>query len=81
VETGAGRAWQRVLSVQFTIEELADGHLTVFVPTGFTPLAAYVMVPELVHPLDVPFTDAIKTLPRWGAGSNSHRRNGEKKAA
>jgi uncharacterized membrane protein len=54
----------------FIIEEFADGRYTVFVPSVPTPLAGavYVLGPERVHPLDVPFTVAIKSISRWGAG-------------
>jgi len=55
----------------FIIEELADGRFTVFVPSIPTPLAGavYVLSRERVHPLDVPFTQAIQTVSRWGAGA------------
>jgi uncharacterized membrane protein len=55
----------------FIIEEIGDGRLTVFVPSVPTPLAGavYVLSPERVHPLDVPFTQAIKAVSRWGSGS------------
>jgi len=55
----------------FIIEEFDDGSFTVFVPAAPTPLsgAVYILTPERVHPLDVPFTDAIKALSRWGSGS------------
>jgi uncharacterized membrane protein len=45
----------------FIIEELEDGRFTIFVPSIPTPLAGavYVLVRERVHPLDVPFTQAI----------------------
>lgn len=54
----------------FIIEEHADGKYTVFVPSVPTPLAGavYVLDRRRVHPLDVPFTQAIKTVSRWGAG-------------
>jgi len=54
----------------FIIEQLEDGRLTVFVPSVPTPLAGavYVLSPERVHPLDVPFTQAIKPISRWGSG-------------
>ena len=44
---------------------------TVFVPSIPTPLAGAVFVVERrrVHPLDVPFTDALKTVSRWGSGA------------
>jgi uncharacterized membrane protein len=55
----------------FIIEELENGSFTVFVPSIPTPLAGsvYVLTPDRVHPLDVPFTEAIKTISRWGSGS------------
>ena len=55
----------------FIIEELADGRLTVFVPSVPTPLAGavYILSRERVHPLDIPFTQAIRSVSRWGSGS------------
>ena len=29
----------------------------------------YILTAERVHPLDVPFTQAIKAISRWGSGS------------
>jgi uncharacterized membrane protein len=56
----------------FIIEEHADGRLTVFVPSVPTPLAGavFVIARERVHILDVPFTQAIRSISRWGTGSN-----------
>jgi uncharacterized membrane protein len=53
------------------IEEFEDGRFTVFVPSIPTPLAGavYVLNRQRVHPLDVPFTPAIKAVSRWGSGS------------
>src|SRR6476620_7751723 len=55
----------------FIIEEHEDGRFTVFVPSIPTPLAGavYVLSQERVHPLDVPFTQAIQTVSRWGSGA------------
>ena len=55
----------------FIIEELDDGSFTVFVPSVPTPLAGavYILSPDRVHPLDVPFTQAIRAVSRWGSGS------------
>jgi len=55
----------------FIIEEFEDGRFTVFVPSVPTPLAGavYILTGDRVHPLDVPFTQAIKTVSRWGSGS------------
>jgi len=55
----------------FVIEELDDGRFTIFVPSVPTPFAGavYVLTPERVHLLDVPFTQAVRTISRWGSGS------------
>ena len=55
----------------FIIEEFEDGRFTIFVPSAPTPIsgAVYILAAERVHPIDVPFTDAIKSLSRWGTGS------------
>jgi uncharacterized membrane protein len=52
----------------FIIEELGDRRLTVVVPSVPTPLAGavYILPRERVH---VPFTQAIRSVSRWGAGS------------
>lgn len=57
----------------FVIEELEDGRLTVFVPSIPTPLAGavYILGRERVHQLDVPFTEAVRTISRWGSGSRN----------
>ena len=55
----------------FVIEPLDDGRFTVFVPSVPTPLAGavYVLTAERVHILDVPFTQAVRSISRWGSGS------------
>jgi uncharacterized membrane protein len=55
----------------FIIEEFEDGRYTVFVPSIPTPFAGavYVLDRQRVHPLDVPFTDALKVVSRWGSGA------------
>ena len=77
-EDGDETAWkpalvelEDALVPAFIIEELDDGRLTVFVPSVPTPLAGavYVLARERVHPLDVPFTQAIRSVSRWGSGS------------
>ena len=57
----------------FVIEELADGRLTIFVPSVPTPFAGavYVMPRERVHLLDIPFTQAVSSISRWGSGSKN----------
>jgi uncharacterized membrane protein len=54
----------------FIIEECDDGRLTVFVPSVPTPLAGavYILSRDRVHPVDVPFTQAIQSVARWGSG-------------
>ncbi len=61
---------EEALVPAFIIEELADGRYTVFVPSVPTPLAGtvYVLSHDRVHPLDIPFTQAMKTVSRWGSG-------------
>ena len=61
---------EEALVPAFIIEELADGRYTVFVPSVPTPLAGavYVLDRERVHPTNVKFAQAIKTVSRWGAG-------------
>lgn len=55
----------------FIIEELADGRYTVFVPSIPTPLAGavYILDRRRVHPVDVPFTQALTVVSRWGSGA------------
>lgn len=55
----------------FIIEQLDDGRYTVFVPSIPTPFAGavYVLDPHRVHPVNVPFTDAVKVVSRWGSGA------------
>lgn len=63
---------EEALVPAFIIEELDDGRFTVFVPSVPTPLAGavYVLGRERVHLLDVPFTQAVSSISRWGAGSS-----------
>jgi uncharacterized membrane protein len=55
----------------FIIEEFEDGRYTVFVPSVPTPLAGavYILERKRVHPLDVPFTQALQVVSRWGSGA------------
>ena len=55
----------------FIIEELEDGRFTIFVPSVPTPFAGavYILTRERVHPLDIPFTQAVQSVSRWGSGS------------
>ena len=62
---------EEALVPAFIIEEHEDGRFTVFVPSVPTPLAGaiYILSPDRVHPVDVPFTRAIKVVSHWGSGS------------
>ena len=55
----------------FIIEEFEDGRYTVFIPLIPTPLAGavYILERKRVHPVDVPFTQAIQVVSRWGSGA------------
>jgi uncharacterized membrane protein len=57
----------------FIVEELDDGRLAVFVPSVPTPLAGaiYILTAERVHPVNVPFTQALKVITHWGSGSGN----------
>jgi uncharacterized membrane protein len=77
-EQGEGTSWkpalveiEDALVPAFIIEVLDEGLFTVFVPSVPTPLAGaiYILEPKRVHPLDVPFTHAIKVISRWGFGA------------
>jgi uncharacterized membrane protein len=59
------------LAPAFIIEELDDGRYTIFVPSIPTPFAGTVYIIERarVHPVDVPFTDALKVVSKWGSGA------------
>src|SRR5215813_9169267 len=75
---GDERVWQPALAEiedalvpAFIIEEFEDGRYTVFVPSIPTPFAGavYVLDRARVHPVEVPFTDALKVVSRWGSGA------------
>jgi uncharacterized membrane protein len=59
------------LSPGFIIEELDDGRYTVLVPSVPTPAAGalFILPRARVHPIDVPFTQAVKVISKWGAGA------------
>src|SRR5215471_10631404 len=62
---------EEALVPAFIIEEFEDGRSTVFVPSAPTPVSGsiYILTPDRVHPVDVPFTHAVRSLSRWGSGS------------
>jgi uncharacterized membrane protein len=62
---------EEALVPAFIVEEFEDGRFTVFVPSVPAPMTGtvYILTPERVHPLSTPFTQAVKAITRWGAGS------------
>jgi uncharacterized membrane protein len=75
---GRGNTWKPALVEieeafvpAFIIEDFGDGRFAVFVPSIPTPLAGavYILDGRRVHALDVPFTQALQVVSRWGAGS------------
>ena len=75
-----GNAWKPALfqsdeglAPAFIIETFDDGRYTIFVPSIPTPFAGAVYVIEAarVFPLDVPFTQALNTVSRWGSGAKN----------
>ena len=57
----------------FIIEELDDGRYTIFVPSIPTPLAGaiYILERTRVHAVDVPLTQALQVVSRWGSGAKN----------
>jgi uncharacterized membrane protein len=64
---------EEALVPAFIIEEHDDGHYTVFVPSVPTPFAGavYILNGTRVHPVDVPFVQAIQSITKWGSGSKN----------
>jgi len=64
---------EEALVPAFIIEEFDDGRFTVFVPAAPTPFSGsiYILTPERVHPIDVPFARAIRSLSSFGSGSKA----------
>jgi uncharacterized membrane protein len=67
---------EEALSPGFIIEELDDGRYTVLVPSVPTPAAGalFILPRERVHPVDVPFTQAVKVISKWGTGAGEMAR-------
>jgi uncharacterized membrane protein len=57
----------------FIVEMLDDGRYTVLVPSIPTPLAGavYILPPERVHLVDVPFAQAVRSIAQWGSGAKN----------
>lgn len=64
------------LAPAFIIEELDDGRFTVLVPSVPTPAAGslFILPGERVHPVDMPFLDAVKVVSKWGTGAGAMAR-------
>lgn len=62
---------EEALVPAFIIEEFEDGRYTAFVPSIPTPFAGavYILERKRVHPLDVPFAQALKVVSKWGSGA------------
>jgi uncharacterized membrane protein len=62
---------EKGLAPVFIIEKFEDGRYTVFVPSVPTPFAGevYVLEAKRVHPIDVPLTQALRVVARWGSGA------------
>jgi uncharacterized membrane protein len=61
----------KTLLTAFITETHADGRYTVFVPTGPNPTSGFIfhLQPELVHPVNIPVDEAIKSVIGCGMGS------------
>jgi uncharacterized membrane protein len=57
----------------FLIEDCGNGQCAIFVPSVPTPAAGaiYIIATERVHLVDVPFTQAVSVISKWGAGSRA----------
>ena len=66
---------EEALVPAFIVEEHDDGAYTVFVPSVPTPAAGriYILPPERVHLVDIPFAKAASVISKWGAGARDLR--------
>lgn len=62
---------EEALTPAFIVEELDDDRFVVLVPSVPTPAAGalYILPRERVHWVDVPVTQAIAVITRWGTGT------------
>ncbi len=62
---------EEALTPAFIVEELDDGRCVVLVPSVPTPAAGslYILPRDRVHWIDVPVTEAVAVITRWGAGT------------
>jgi uncharacterized membrane protein len=63
---------EEALTPGFIVEEIGDDRFVVLVPSVPTPAAGslYILPRERVHWVDVPITEAIAVITRWGAGTS-----------
>jgi len=63
---------EEALTPAFIVEELDDGRCVVLVPSVPTPAAGslYILSRDRVHWVDVPVTEAVAVITRWGAGTS-----------
>ena len=63
---------EEALTPAFIVEELDDGRCVVLVPSVPTPAAGslYILPRQRVHWVDVPVTEAIAVITRWGTGTS-----------
>jgi len=56
----------------FLVEDCDEDHCAIFVPSVPTPAAGsiYIIAKARVHLVDVPFTQAVGVISKWGAGSS-----------
>lgn len=61
----------KTLLTAFITETHEDGRYTVFVPTGPNPTSGFIfhLQPELVHPVNIPVDEVIKSIIGCGMGS------------
>jgi uncharacterized membrane protein len=74
---------EEALVPAFIIEEFEDGRYTVFVPSIPTPFAGaiYILEPKRVHPVDVPFTQFLRVVSKWGSGAQALEKAMQKEAS
>jgi uncharacterized membrane protein len=63
---------EEALTPGFIVEEIGDDRFVVLVPSVPTPAAGslYILPRQRVHWVDVPITEAIAVITRWGAGTS-----------
>jgi uncharacterized membrane protein len=67
---------EEALVPALVVEELEDGSFTVLVPSAPTPMAGslYILPPDRVHLVDLPFTKALSVFTKWGMGAGEYVR-------